>query len=91
MIAQFLATAFVCVCVQLVLAALEQQLNGTNAGKVRAKVIAEGANGPVTPDADKILLKKNVLTIPVSSYSCLLHSHATIVLLTEPQVIVDTE
>lgn len=87
----FLATAIVRVCVQLVLAALEQQLNGSNAGKVRAKVIAEGANGPVTPDADKILLKKNVLTIPVSSYSCILHSHTTIVLLNEPQVIVDTE
>ena len=55
-------------CVQLVLAALEQQLTGSNAHKVRAKVIAEGANGPVTPEADKILLKKNVLTIPVRRF-----------------------
>ena len=63
-------------CVQLVLAALEQQLTGLNANKVRAKVIAEGANGPVTPEADKILLKKNVLTIPVRQLP-LLRAQAT--------------
>ena len=48
----------------LVLAALEGQITGENAGMVRARVIAEGANGPVTPDADPILAQRGVITVP---------------------------
>jgi glutamate dehydrogenase (NAD(P)+) len=48
----------------LVPAALENQVTSKNAAKIRAKIIAEGANGPVTPDADKILEKNNVFVIP---------------------------
>ncbi len=44
---------------------MEQQITGANAGQIQAKVVAEGANGPVTPAADKILQEKNVLIIPV--------------------------
>ena len=39
----------------LVLAALEGQITARNAGRVRARILAEAANGPVTPDADGIL------------------------------------
>jgi glutamate dehydrogenase/leucine dehydrogenase len=48
----------------LVLAALEGQITGRNADRVRARVIAEGANGPVTPDADPILRDSGVVTVP---------------------------
>jgi glutamate dehydrogenase (NAD(P)+) len=48
----------------LVLAALEGQITAQNAGRVRARVIAEGANGPVTPDADPILAELGVVTVP---------------------------
>jgi glutamate dehydrogenase (NAD(P)+) len=48
----------------LVPAALENQIVGTNAGRVKAKIVAEGANGPVTPDADKILDKNGIFVIP---------------------------
>lgn len=45
-------------------AALEGQINDSNADKVRAKLILEGANGPTTQEADAILAKKGVLIIP---------------------------
>jgi len=48
----------------LIPAALENQITGENADRVRAKVIAEAANGPCTPDADEILNKKGVFVIP---------------------------
>jgi len=48
----------------LVPAALENQITEENAGLVKAKIIAEGANGPVTPDADPILEKNGVFVIP---------------------------
>jgi glutamate dehydrogenase (NAD(P)+) len=48
----------------LVLAALEGQLTAANAGSVRARILAEAANGPTTPDADPILKDKGVIVIP---------------------------
>jgi glutamate dehydrogenase (NAD(P)+) len=51
-------------CDILVPAALEGQLTKDNAGQVKAKIIAEAANGPVTADADAILLEKNVMILP---------------------------
>lgn len=51
-------------CDVLVLAALENQVTEENAANVKAKYIIELANGPVTPEADKILEKNDVLVIP---------------------------
>ncbi|MCW3981277.1 MAG: Glu/Leu/Phe/Val dehydrogenase [Candidatus Bathyarchaeota archaeon] len=51
-------------CDILVPAALENQITKINATKVKAKIVAEGANGPVTPQADEILFRKNILLIP---------------------------
>ncbi|HLF65462.1 MAG TPA: Glu/Leu/Phe/Val dehydrogenase [Saprospiraceae bacterium] len=51
-------------CDILVPAALESQINMGNARKVKAKFIAEGANGPVTADAEDVLLKKGVVILP---------------------------
>ncbi len=48
----------------LVPAALENQITAENAPDIRAKIIAEGANGPVTPDADPILEEKGIVVIP---------------------------
>src|SRR5690606_22185918 len=48
----------------LVPAALEDMITKQNADVVRAKVVLELANGPVTPDADKILNDKGVVVLP---------------------------
>jgi glutamate dehydrogenase (NAD(P)+) len=48
----------------LVPAALENQINEKNASQIKAKFIAEGANGPTTPEADRILENKGVTVIP---------------------------
>lgn len=48
----------------LVPAALENQLTTRNAGRVRARIVAEGANGPTTPGADAMLERQGTLVIP---------------------------
>ena len=45
-------------------AALENQITGQNADRIKAKVIAELANGPTTPQADDILYAKNIYVLP---------------------------
>jgi glutamate dehydrogenase (NAD(P)+) len=51
-------------CDVLVPAALENQITGENAPRVRAKVIAEAANGPTTAEADEVLRQRGALVIP---------------------------
>lgn len=48
----------------LVPAALENQINSSNADSIRAKIIVEAANGPITDNADQILNKKGVVVVP---------------------------
>jgi glutamate dehydrogenase (NAD(P)+) len=51
-------------CTLLIPAALENQITKDNASKVNAKIIAEAANGPTTPEADDILHQNKILVIP---------------------------
>lgn len=51
-------------CDILIPAALENQITAENADRIKAKIIAEAANGPVTSDAEDILTKKGVVIIP---------------------------
>lgn len=51
-------------CDILIPAALENQLTESNAPNIKAKIIIEGANGPTTPGAEQILVKKGSILIP---------------------------
>ncbi len=51
-------------CDILLPAALENQVTAENAPRIKARIIAEGANGPVTADADEILAKGGIMVIP---------------------------
>ena len=51
-------------CDLLIPAAFEDQINETNADKIKAKAILELANGPTTPEADEILFKKGIPVLP---------------------------
>ncbi len=51
-------------CDILIPAALEGQLTGSNADAVKARLIVEGANGPTTPEADKIFEDKGIYLVP---------------------------
>lgn len=51
-------------CDVLIPAAKEDQISRHNADKIKAKIIAEGANGPVTANADSILEQKGIMVIP---------------------------
>ena len=44
--------------------ALENQITSENADRVKAKIIAEGANGPTTPEADAVLFNKGIVVVP---------------------------
>jgi glutamate dehydrogenase (NAD(P)+) len=51
-------------CEILIPAALENQITDRNAGKIKARLVAEAANGPTTPDADIELYRRGVFMIP---------------------------
>lgn len=51
-------------CTILIPAALENQITKNNAANVSAKLVAEAANGPTTPEADEILHKNKIMVIP---------------------------
>ena len=51
-------------CDVLVLAALEEQVTGENAPRVQAKLVAEGANGPTTLEADAIFAERGIPVLP---------------------------
>ena len=48
----------------LLLAALENQVHGGNAGNIKARLVVEGANGPTTPLADTILVERGIRVLP---------------------------
>jgi glutamate dehydrogenase (NAD(P)+) len=51
-------------CDILIPAALENVINADNAPRVKAKIIGEAANGPLTPEADEIFTARNILVVP---------------------------
>jgi glutamate dehydrogenase len=51
-------------CDILIPCALENQITAANAANIKAKIIAEGANGPTTPEADKVLFNRGILVVP---------------------------
>jgi glutamate dehydrogenase (NAD(P)+) len=51
-------------CDILIPAALENVINGDNATRIKAKIVGEAANGPCTPEADEVFIKRGILCIP---------------------------
>ena len=51
-------------CEVLIPAALESQITKRNAANIKARIVAEAANGPTTPAADEILFERDVFVIP---------------------------
>jgi glutamate dehydrogenase/leucine dehydrogenase len=51
-------------CDVLIPAALENQIRKANADKIKAKIVAEGANGPTTPEADRVFHEKGTVLVP---------------------------
>ena len=51
-------------CDVLIPAALEKQLHAGNAGRVKARIVLEGANGPTTPEAEAVFREKGILVVP---------------------------
>ena len=51
-------------CTILIPAALENQITTKNASRIKAKIVAEAANGPTTPDADEVVYNNKILVIP---------------------------
>lgn len=51
-------------CDILIPAALENVINADNADRIKAKIIGEAANGPLSPEADEVFIKKGILVIP---------------------------
>jgi glutamate dehydrogenase (NAD(P)+) len=51
-------------CDILIPAALENVINAENAARITAKIIGEGANGPLTPEADEMMIQKGTLVVP---------------------------
>jgi glutamate dehydrogenase (NAD(P)+) len=51
-------------CDILIPAALENVIDGDNAPRIKAKIIGEAANGPLTPEADEILAQKGIIVVP---------------------------
>ena len=51
-------------CDILIPAALENVINGENAPRVKARIIGEAANGPLTPEADEEFIKRGILVVP---------------------------
>jgi glutamate dehydrogenase (NAD(P)+) len=51
-------------CTVLVPAALERVITGENAGRLKCRILAEGANGPTTPEADALIADSDIFVIP---------------------------